>query len=264
MARSLGTLLAIGGGEDRSGDRVILRRFVDLAGGPSARVVLVGTATTVPGEVEAGYRKAFAGLVDNLEFLPIGSREEANDAAALKALSEAAGIFFTGGDQMRIAQILRGSRADMCFHEAFLGGAVVGGTSAGAAMMSATMIVSGSETVPTTEAVRLEPGLGLVSGVIIDMHFAERGRLARLLGAVAQYPHELGVGIDEDTALVLKGNRCEVIGSGAATIVDAATATSEPTESGPVGLVDVALHVLPAGFSFDLSTRRPQILESGD
>lgn len=165
---------------------------------------------------------------------------------------------------MRIAQILGGSRADMCFHDAYLGGAVVGGTSAGAAMMSTTMIVGGSDTVPTTDAVRLGPGLGLVSGLLIDMHFAERGRLARLLAAVAQYPHELGVGIDEDTALVVEGNRCEVIGSGAATIVDAGMANSAPTPSGRIGLVDVALHVLPAGFSFDLSRRRPHILQSGD
>jgi cyanophycinase len=257
-------LLIIGGSEDRSGERAILRRFVDLAGGPSARVVLVGTATTVPAEVEVEYRQAFTGLVDNIEFLPISSREEANDPGALKALSDATGIFFTGGDQMRIAQILGGSRADICFHDAFLGGVTVGGTSAGAAMMSSTMIIGGSDTVPTTDAVKLGPGLGLVSGLLIDMHFAERGRLARLLAAVAQFPHELGVGIDEDTALVVQGNRCEVIGSGAATIVDAGLATSMPTASGPIGLVDVALHVLPAGFSFDLSTRRPHILESGD
>ncbi len=263
-SRTAGTLVVIGGSEDREGDRVILRRFVDLAGGAAARVVVVGTATTVPDEVETEYRKAFAGLVEDIEFLPMGSRGEANDPAALKALSEATGIFFTGGDQMRIAQILGGSRADMCFHDAFLRGAVVGGTSAGAAMMSTTMIVGGSDTVPTTDAVRLGPGLGLVSGLLIDMHFAERGRLARLLAAVAQFPHELGVGIDEDTALVVTGNHCEVIGSGAATIVDTGAATAEPTKAGSIGLVDVALHVLPAGFAFDLSTRRPHILENGD
>jgi cyanophycinase len=219
----------------------------------------------VPEEVEEGYRKAFSDLVDGeIEFLPLASREEANDPDAIEALSNANGIFFTGGDQRRIAQILGGTRADVCFHESYFGGAVVGGTSAGAAMMSSTMIVGGSDTIPTTDAVQLGPGLGLVSGLLIDMHFAERGRLARLLSAVAQYPHELGVGIDEDTALVVTGNRCEVIGSGAATIVDAGTATSQRTKAGPIGLVDVALHVLPAGFSFDLSKRRPEIIEIGD
>jgi cyanophycinase len=123
--------------------------------------------------------------------------------------------------------------------------------------MSSTMVLGGSDTIPTTDAVSLGPGLEFVGGLLIDMHFAERGRLARLLAAVAQFPHELGVGIDEDTALVIKGNRCEVIGSGAATIVDAGGATSELTSAGAIGLIDVRLHVLPSGLAFDLGTRRP-------
>ena len=257
-----GTLVIIGGGEDRQGDRTVLRRFVELCGGADAHIAVVGTATTMPDEVEVEYKGAFADIAGAFEFLPIRTRDEANATHTLDRLAAAQGIFFTGGDQMRIASILGGSRADVLMHNRFLDGVVIGGTSAGAAMMSTTMIIGGSDTVPATDAVRLGPGLGLVSGLLIDMHFAERGRLARLLAAVAQFPHELGVGIDEDTALVVRGNHCEVIGSGAATIVDAGGARSETTRRGAIGVTDVLLHVLPAGFDFDLSTRRPAILET--
>jgi len=261
-ARTPGILVIIGGSEDRRGDREILRRFVDLAGGADAHIVVVGTATTMPDEVEVDYKHAFSDLVAGFDFLAISSREEANDPATIERLRKASGVFFTGGDQLRIATIVGGSQTDIFLHQASRDGIVIGGTSAGAAMMSSTMILGGSDTVPTQDAVRLGPGFELVSGLLIDMHFAERGRLARLLAAVAQFPHELGVGIDEDTALVVEGNRCEVIGSGAATIVDAGKATSEHNNSGAFGLTDVRLHVLPAGFAFDLSTREPQIIET--
>ncbi|HUR77052.1 MAG TPA: cyanophycinase [Acidimicrobiales bacterium] len=262
--RTPGTLVAIGGSEDRCADRKILRRFVDLCGGRSARIAVIGTATTVPDDVELDYKRAFADIVDGFDFLALGTREEANDDVTLERLRAADGIFVTGGNQLRLAAILGGSRADVLIHQLFVNGVVIAGTSAGAAVMSTTMIIGGSDTVPATDAVRLGPGFGLVSGLLIDMHFAERGRLARLLAAVAQFPHELGVGIDEDTALVINGSHCEVVGSGAATIVDAGSATSETTRGGAIGLTDVRLHVLPAGFTFDLSTRRPAILETGD
>jgi cyanophycinase len=263
-ARAQGSLIAIGGSEDRREERAILRKFAELAGGPDAAIVAIGTATTMPGDAELDYKHAFADLVADFEFLPIGTRDEANSPETIERLKKATGIFFTGGDQLRIATIIGGSATDVFVHGAFIDGVVIAGTSAGAAVMSSTMIIGGSDTVPATDAVHLGPGLELVSGLLIDMHFAERGRLARLLAAVAQFPHELGVGIDENTALVIQGNYCEVIGNGAATIVDAGHATSHTTRSGAIGLTDVRLHVLPAGFSFDLSTRRPAILDSGD
>jgi cyanophycinase len=262
MERTPGTLVVIGGSEDRRGDREILRRFVELAGGSDAHIAVVATATTVPDEFEVEYKRAFADLAAGFDFLPIATREEANEPATIERLKKASGVFFTGGSQLRIAQIIGGSQTDIFLHQASREGIVIGGTSAGAAMMSSTMILGGSDTVPTDDAVRLGPGFELLSGLLIDMHFAERGRLARLLAAVAQFPHELGVGIDEDTALVVQGNRCEVIGAGAATIVDAGKATSERTSRGAFGLTDVRLHVLPAGFAFDLSTRQPQIIET--
>lgn len=261
--RASGRLVIVGGGEEKSGDRVVLRRFAELAGGPDARIVVIGTATTEPDAAERNYLEAFDDLCNECRFFAIGSRDEANDPGVLSELSKATGVFFSGGDQRRIAQIFGGSEADVALHLAFLDGVVIGGTSAGAAVMSSTMILGGQEEVPTMNSVTLGPGLEFVGGMLIDMHFAQRGRLARLLGAVAQFPHQLGVGIDENTAMVVEGNRIEIIGAGAVTIVDAGQAWTEVHEDGPIGMTGVRLHVLPAGFAFDLANREPVAMTKG-
>jgi cyanophycinase len=263
-----GPLLIIGGAEDREGPKVILQRFVDLAGGPNARIVIVGTATTVPGEVGPQYLDAFDDLgVESAQFLSLSGRREANSPGAVEEIRGASGVFFTGGDQSRIATILGGSKVEEALHERHQAGdLVIGGTSAGAAMMSGTMILGGGDIVPSMTAVRTGPGLGFVDGIVIDMHFAERGRLSRLLAAVAVRPHELGIGIDEDTALQVDGSTLTVLGQGGVTIVDAGQGASvmAPAEAqeGSVALTGVLLHVLPSGYTFDLSTRQPQIVEA--
>jgi cyanophycinase len=259
-----GTLVIIGGGEDRTGERTVLRRVVELAGGEAARVVVLGTATTIPEDMGAVYDKAFGDLAAEVTFLPVGSRDAANDPATVAAIDAATAVFFTGGAQDRIAAIFGGSDADTALHAAWERGIVVAGTSAGAAMMSTTMILGGGEQVPTT-SVRTGPGLGFVSGLVVDMHFAERGRIARLLAVVAMFPHELGLGIDEDTAVVVREQRFEVIGAGTVTVVDAGHATSVriPAEgSGPIALTGARVHVLPSGYAFELSTRTPVITDA--
>jgi cyanophycinase len=128
-------------------------------------------------------------------------------------------------------------------------------------MMSTTMILGGGEQAPST-SVRTGPGLGFVSGLVVDMHFAERGRIARLLSLVAMFPHELGLGIDEDTAVVVRGSRFEVIGAGTVTVVDAGRATSvrvPASGAGPIALTGATVHVLPSGYAFELATREPVI-----
>jgi cyanophycinase len=256
-----GPLVVVGGGEDRTGDRTVLRRVAELAGGDVARLVVLGTATTVPDDVGPSYVKAFEDLVAEVTFLPVATREEANDPATVAAIERATGAFFTGGDQSRIAAVFGGSAADTALHAAWEGGIVVGGTSAGAAMMSTTMIIGGGDRVPTT-GVRTGPGLGFVSGLVVDMHFAERGRIARLLALVAMYPHELGLGIDEDTAILTDGDRFEVLGSGAVTVVDAGAAQDiRVPAQGPIALVGARIHVLPAGHTFLLTGRRPVVDE---
>ena len=258
-----GTLVIVGGGEDRTGERVVLTRIADLAGGEDARIVVLGTATTIPEDVGPTYEKAFGTLdVADVRFLPCSTREEANDPRTVEAIEQATGVFFTGGDQTRIAGAFGGSDADTALHAAWERGAVVAGTSAGAAMMSSTMILGGGDRIPTND-VRTGPGLGFVPGVVVDMHFAERGRIARLLAVCAMFPHELGLGIDEDTAVVVTGSRFEVIGAGSVTVVDAGHATGVRIPgggTGPIALTGARIHVLPSGYAFELATRLPVIV----
>lgn len=261
-------LLIIGGAEDRDGEKVILRRFVDLAGGDKARIAIIGTATTVPGEVGPLYLDAFDDLgAGQAQFFSLSGRREANSAHAVEAIKNATGVFFTGGDQSRIATVLGGTEVETVLHDRHQAGElIIAGTSAGAAMMSSTMILRGGDLVPSMTAVQTGPGLGFVEGVVIDMHFAERGRLSRLLAAVALRPEELGIGIDEDTALQVDGSVLTVLGRGAVTLVDAGQDASvmAPVEGreGAIALTGVRLHVLPTGYTFDLTTREPQIIDA--
>ena len=259
------TLVIVGGGEDRTGERAVLRRVAEVAGGDNARIAVIGTATTVPDEVGPVYEKAFADLAGEMRFLPVGSREEANSPETVDAIERATAVFFTGGSQDRIAAIFGGSESDTALRRAWEErGIVVAGTSAGAAMMSSTMILGGGEQVPTN-SVRTGPGLGFVSGIVVDMHFAERGRIARLLAVTAMFPHELGLGIDEDTAVVLCDSVFEVVGSGTVTVVDAGPASSVriPAEgTGPIALTGARVHVLPSGYKFELATRTPVITDA--
>jgi cyanophycinase len=252
-------LLIIGGAERRS--TAILARFVALAGGPAADIVVIAAASRDPARLETEYVSAFTGLgAGTVRALRVTTRAEAGDPAATAALSTATGVFFTGGDQRRITSVLGGTALDTLLQARVAGGELVlAGTSAGAAMMSGTMIVGGDEPGVTTTSVRTGPGLEFLPGVLIDMHFAERGRLNRLLSAVALYPHELGLGIDEDTAILAEGDRFEVLGSGSVTVVDAGSAADiRVPDDGPIAIAGARIHVLPAGFTFHLTGRRPE------
>ncbi|BCY13712.1 cyanophycinase [Actinoplanes sp. L3-i22] len=251
-------LLIIGG----AAGPALLVRFVELAGAASARIVVIATASGAPENTETHYVDTFTALgAGSVRALRLTTRAEANDPASAAVLREASGVFFTGGDQQRITSVLGGTAVDSLLQELVSGGAVLlGGTSAGAAMMSATMIVGGDAPGVTADAVRTGPGLEFLPGVLIDQHFAQRGRLNRLLSAVARYPHELGLGIDEDTAILTDGDRFEVLGSGAVTVVDAGAATDiRVPRSGPIALAGARIHVLPAGHTFHLTGRRPGI-----
>jgi cyanophycinase len=251
-------LLIIGGAERRG--TAILARFVELAGGPAADIAVLATASRDPGTLETEYVSAFTGLgAGNVRALRVSTRAEATDPAAATVLAAATGVFFTGGDQRRITSVVGGTPLDSLLQARVADGSMVlGGTSAGAAVMSGTMIVGGDEPGVTTTAVRTAPGLELLPGVLIDMHFAERGRLNRLLSAVALYPHELGLGIDEDTAILTDGDYFEVLGRGSVTVVDAGCAADiRVPDEGPIAIAGARIHVLPAGFTFHLTGRRP-------
>lgn len=260
-------ILVIGGAESHcEHDDTILDRFVELSGRRAARIIVIATASGDPDKIEAEYIEVFNRLGAGVtEALRLENREQANSDHAVQMLSEATGVFFTGGDQLRITTVLGGSRVDTVLHERVENGLVLAGTSAGATMMSSTMIVEGQGSRVSPGSVRTGPGLEFVHGVLIDMHFAERGRLNRLLSAIAQYPHELGLGIDENTAILVEGSRFEVIGAGSVTVIDAGPASTIVTpdsELGSIALCGVRLHVLPHGYTFELNGRLPLITDS--
>lgn len=260
----IGRLLVIGGNEDKTGECRILRTFVRLAGGRSARIVILTTATELPREVGSEYRAIFERLgAKTVRVLYADTREEASSKEVASAIGAASGIFLTGGDQLRLTSILGGSEADRSILRSFRRGAIVAGTSAGASAMAGTMIVSGdSADTATRAAVSMAQGMGLVENVVIDQHFAQRGRMNRLLAAVAQNPHLLGIGIDEDTALLIEPNgRCRVIGSQSVTVLDGRaikqTNVSDSMSREPLAITDLTVHILPEKFGYDLMRQTP-------
>jgi cyanophycinase len=267
---SPGPLVLVGGGEDRTGPAVILREIVRLAGGSNAHILILGCASDQPRETGAAYVEVFRRLgAGEARCLDIASRAEANAPSATRAVEGANAVFFTGGDQVRITRLVGGTKLDTALHACREQGMVVAGTSAGATAMSSVMIVQGlAETTPRIGVVEMGPGMEFIGGVLIDQHFAERGRIGRLLSAVAQYPHDLGIGIDENTALVVREAVFEVIGEGAVTILDAGASTHSNALSikrnEPLALCGIRLHVLPAPYRFDLRRRAPLVDESGD
>ncbi len=259
--RVAGPLIVIGGHEDKEGDRVILRAVAERLGG--GKLVLATIASHQPEGYLESYQRAFADLgVTDLVELYVNDRGETHDAEKLAVFEGAAGVFFSGGDQLRIASQIGDTPIEKrvrAIHEA---GGLIAGTSAGASVMSETMLVGGT----SSESHRIgdlnmAPGLGLIRDAIIDQHFAERGRIGRLLGAVAHNPRILGVGIDEDTAILVEGGRFSVLGSGAVYVVDAEGVTqsniAEARSAAALSLHDVRLHVLASGDAFDLGRRAP-------
>ena len=256
-----GPLIIIGGHEDKDGERVILREVARRLNG--GRMVIATVASHEPDGYFDAYREAFSALgVDDLVELYVEERAESLEDQTLAALEGAGGVFFSGGDQLRISSQIGDTPIERRIRELHRAGAVIAGTSAGASVMSETMLVKGA----SSESYRIgdlhmAPGLGLVRDLIIDQHFAERGRYGRLLGAVAHNPRLMGVGIDEDTAIVVEGRSFRVIGSGAAYVVDGETAThsniAEADCDRPLSMFDVRMHVLSSGDRFDLDRRRP-------
>jgi cyanophycinase len=263
--RKYGPVVIIGGAEDWEGEAQILREFVRLAGGARARISIIAAASENASEIAASYTEVFLRLgAAEAHDLKIAGRKDADGAAAVAAAEHATGIFFTGGNQVRITRTLGGTRLDRILHKRHAEGLVLAGTSAGAAMMSSVMITGGPP-VSTLRAggVELGPGMEFVPGVLIDQHFEERGRLRRLLSAVAQHPHDIGLGIDENTAAVVSGHRLEVVGAGTVTIIDAGELTytnlDELERDGLLAICGVKIHILPAGYRFDLQNREPVI-----
>ena len=266
MASRDRTLIIIGGGEDRSGDKVILGEVARRVG--AGKLVVTTVAMPDPDGLFEQYERAFRALgVRHVFKLGVNERREATEEAKVRVLEDATGVFFTGGDQMKITSQIGDSLVFQRVHEIYRDGGVVAGTSAGASAMSETMLVEGGqqESFTVGGSTRMAPGLGLIGGVIIDQHFAERGRVGRLVGAVAQNPKNIGVGIDEQTAIVVEGGRSfYVLGSGAVYVIDGTgvgySNVAEEEANKTLSVHDLHLHVLSQGDRFDLDSRRPNRL----
>ena len=264
----IGTLVIIGGAEDKTTDKKILRDVFRLSGGKSSEISIITTATNYPVEVGNEYKKLFANLgADKIHVININRREDANDELALEPLSKSDCIFFVGGDQLRISSILGNTKVHEIIMEAYRSGKVIAGTSAGASMMSQIMVVQGEDDeAPRKCTLKMAPGMGLLNGAIIDQHFNQRGRLGRLLTAVAQNPIILGIGIDEDTAIVVEdGEKFRVIGSGVATVVDGRdilfTNVSEQHPDDPLAITNVKIHILPEKYGFNIKEKVAILVE---
>ncbi|MBK8301892.1 MAG: cyanophycinase [Pyrinomonadaceae bacterium] len=260
-----GHLLVIGGAEDKYNERRILKKFLELAGGDKAEILIVPVASDYPEFAADVYTQAFRNLgIANPRVLRATSRQDVVNADVEKLCEGITGIIMTGGDQMRLVSLLGGTKlAEKIRKLVRETDVVLAGTSAGAAAMSTSMIVRGEPTShPHKNAVRLSPGLGFLKNIIIDQHFSERGRISRLITAVSFNPYNLGIGIDENTAIILDGKgKLEVYGQGSTTIVDGSQITfneiAEVADNEAFSICGVQFHVLREGLVYNYIERNP-------
>ncbi|HEX7183683.1 MAG TPA: cyanophycinase [Thermoanaerobaculia bacterium] len=260
-----GLLIAIGGAEDKTRQRVILRYFLEAAGGSDASVVVLATASDFPEITAERYADLFYKMhADSVEVLRIDNRDHALEVReeALELLEYATGLFLTGGSQLKFSSILGGTGIADSIRRRHADGMVVAGTSAGAAVLSEHMIALGdSGGTPRRRLVHMAKGLGLAPDIVIDQHFRRRDRLGRLLTALSYNPSLLGVGVDEDTAAVIEPTgRLSVMGSGAVTVVDGSTVRYTDSHAvvrgQPIAMMGLRVDILTAGSHYDLERRR--------
>ena len=259
-----GPLLIIGGAEDIQGECEILQEFVRYAGGIKARIVILTAATESPIEVGQRYSALFEQLgAEDVRTIDTRCKEDAYSSTALQDIEKATGVFFTGGDQVKIVDTIKDTDLDAAIHRRFAQGMIVAGTSAGAAIMPDMMIFDGdSQTNPRRSIVKMSPGMGFFPGVIIDQHFLQRARIGRLISALMQQKEAvLGFGIDENTAMLVIGNKIQVIGEGAVTIIDESGVTHSNIDNilkdEALAICNAKLHILAKGYEFDLETHKP-------
>ena len=254
--------MPIGGAEDKENSPQILRRFVELAGGAAADIAVIPTASLAR-ETGPRYERLFGEMgARSVVSLDFDTRRDADEPGRLERLEGATGVFFTGGNQLRLSTLIGGTPVAKAVRQLNAAGVPVAGTSAGAAFLCEHMIAFGDEgSTPVAGSVRLAPGLGVTNRFIIDQHFRQRDRLGRLLTALAYNPFAVGIGLDEDTAAFIEpDNTVHVEGSGAITVVDAAevqfSSMDNIQEGRPVCLLGVKVHILTKGATFNLQSRQ--------
>jgi cyanophycinase len=255
--------LLIGGAEDKVGGRLILNHFVQLAGGPQARIVVIAAASSFEDLVGQRYISLFGALgAGSAEMLQVRDRSEARHPLPLQQIDNATGIFITGGDQLKLTALFGGTPVAAHIRQCSRAGCVVAGTSAGASVAPEHMLAYGAGGLtPRKSMMHFAPGLGLIGGLVVDQHFGARNRIGRLMTAVAHNPELLGIGLDEDTAVEITGGQLSVLGRGAVMVIDGADVSYSDiyrvNEGAPLAIFGLHVHTLTNGFQLNLSTRTP-------
>jgi cyanophycinase len=256
-------VLVIGGAEDKVHGREILHTFFDRAGGTDAQIAVIPCASREPGIIGERYRTIFQDMgAKDIEIFDIRDRHEGDDSRWHDFLERATGVFMTGGDQLRLCGLMTDTPImDKVRMRAQLGEIALAGTSAGAAVMGEYMIAGGgSGESPNRSLVDMAAGLNIIPEIIVDQHFHNRNRMARLMSAIAAYPDKLGIGIDEDTCALFEGDDTfRVIGKGTVTIVDAHdlsyTNQSDVGTTDPLSIHNLRVHILSHGNRYSLGDR---------
>lgn len=274
----LGKLISIGGAEDKGTEAEpdfiqknnlnffelgILKRVVEEIGGSHSHIEVITTASSIPEEVGENYLKAFGKIgCDNVGIIHIKYRDDADNPDFIERIKKCDGVMFSGGNQLRLTTILGGTELMSIIHNRYENEKfVVAGTSAGAMAMSNTMIYHGNSTTAHLKGeVRITTGLAFLQNVIIDSHFEKRGRFGRLAQAVGCNPSCIGIGLGEDTGLIItEGNHFEAIGSGCVILVDGHkirhSNIADIPEGSPISLENLIVHVMVDGDGYDLKER---------
>jgi len=280
MLTNKGTLIPIGGNEDKGIeaseqytlefiDEGILYHVVKEAGGIDANIVVIPTASSIPVEVGENYLTAFSTLgCKNVEVLDIRSKEDSETEHSITLIKNANCVMFSGGNQSKITDKIGGTSIHNILAERYKNeeGFVIAGTSAGAMAMANEMIAGGSASESFIKgAVNMYKGLELIPELIIDTHFIRRGRFGRQSEAVAKFPSLIGIGLAEDTGMIIKnGNDCTVIGSGMVIVFDGNTLTHNNEkileEGTPMTMANLTIHVLSNGDEYDIKNRKVTVL----
>jgi len=273
-----GILVSVGGAEDKGTDLEqgvikrnkliffelgILKKITEFIDDTEARIEVITTASSIPLEVGENYISAFSKLgYNNVAMLDIRNREDANKPEFIQRIKDCKGVMFSGGNQLRLTSIFGGTEMleiiKRRYQEEYF---VISGTSAGAMAMSNTMIYEGNAALSHLKGeVRITTGLGFAQGIIIDSHFDKRGRFLRLAQAVAANPGAIGVGLGEDTAIIIrKGHLCETIGSGGVVIIDGHFVgynnIGDADFDAPFSVENLKVHIMQAGNAYDLKSR---------
>jgi len=275
-----GILIPIGGNEDKGAAKQeghvldfvkdgILSQVVNASGGKDAHIIVITTASQIPVEVGEKYTKAFTRLgCTNMEVLDIRKSEEAEDPKNVQKIQDAKCVMFSGGDQSRIVDIIgQTAMHSMLKHRFQNEEIVIAGTSAGAMAMSSEMIAGGSSSEALLKgSVNMREGMNLIPGLIIDSHFIQRGRFGRLAEAVAKFPHLIGVGLAEDTGMIIKNcNELTIIGSGMVIFFDGRNLTHNNVEILPEGtpmtMADLTVHVLANSDQYFIDERKIKVFD---